>query len=92
MRLHLDSGLTGSSDAARTSQLGSPATSVSAGGASRVSGSPDSVAISGPSSALNRLTADRDSRIEQLSAAVRSGSYRIPSAALSSAIVSSAVS
>ena len=47
----------------------------------------DSVALSGPSAALSRLAADRAARVQQLSAAVRSGSYSVSSAAIGSALL-----
>jgi anti-sigma28 factor (negative regulator of flagellin synthesis) len=99
MRLHHDSASTVQVDSAQTSAVGSSGSVAGAGSGSKAgvqrgeaAGSQDSIAISGPSSALNRLTGDRATRIEQLTAAVRAGSYQIGSSALSSSIVNHAVS
>ena len=51
------------------------------------SGSGDSIEISGASSALNRLAADRAEQIQQLTSAVQSGSYQVSSSLVGSAIV-----
>lgn len=53
-------------------------------------GSGDSIGISGPSTALSRLSTERAARIQQLTAAVRSDTYRVPASALSSSIVTQA--
>ncbi len=50
----------------------------------------DSVGISGPSAALGRLAADRASRIQQLTVAVRSDTYQVPLTALSQSILAQA--
>lgn len=51
------------------------------------SGSRDSIGISGPSAALGRLSEERSSRVQQLAAAVRGGTYQVSAEALSAAIV-----
>jgi anti-sigma28 factor (negative regulator of flagellin synthesis) len=50
-------------------------------------GAGDSISLSGASNALNQSTMDRAAKIQQLTAAVQSGSYNVSSSALSSAIV-----
>ena len=89
MRLQLDSsagpgGVTGSApsgSAAHATQTGS----------STSADSQDSSSVSGPSSLLNNLSAERSARIQQLTASVQSGSYQISSAAVSRAIVGHAI-
>jgi hypothetical protein len=95
MRLQLDSALTGagvgrSGEAGQSIAVGGPG-----GDSNRIqSGSPgtDSIQISGPSSALNRLSADRAVRIQQLTSSVQSGSYQVSGALVGRAIVDHAVS
>lgn len=95
MRLQLDTALTGTGVAGpgEAGQAGSAGTarsdpSRSSGGAS----GGDSIQISGPSSALNRLSADRSARLEQLSALVQGGTYQVQSAQVSRALVEHAAS
>ena len=62
-----------------------------------LSSSPDSVgrdkvAVSGASSAWAASFSDRAARVSQLTAAVQGGTYRVPSAAISQAIVANAAS
>jgi anti-sigma28 factor (negative regulator of flagellin synthesis) len=87
MRLQLDStpagGAGGVSQATPAGGLGSNSNRVGAGS----SGSGDSIQISGASSALNRLAADRTAQIQQLTSAVQSGSYQVSSSLIGSAIV-----
>jgi hypothetical protein len=99
MRLHLNSTTPPPVDTSQSGAQGvaSGSSVVSSGAAStsraqQGSGSQDSIAISGPSSAFNRLTTDRASRLEQVAASVRSGSYQIASSTLSSAIVAHSIS
>jgi len=87
MRLQLDpstSGLADSGQVSSTAAVGSSA-------ASRASASRDqdvdSIGISGASAAVGRLAGQRAERIQQLAGAVRSGTYQVPSAAVSAAIV-----
>jgi hypothetical protein len=99
MRLHLNSTTPTPVD---TSQGGAqgvaagasvvPSGAASTSHAQQSSGSQDSIAISGPSSAFNRLTTDRASRLAQVAASVRAGSYQIASSTLSSAIVGHSIS
>ena len=56
------------------------------------SGSGDSIQISGASSALNRLAADRAAQIQQLTSAVQSGSYQVSSSLVGNAIVEHGIS
>jgi anti-sigma28 factor (negative regulator of flagellin synthesis) len=86
MRLHLDSSVTSASGTGQTNpgDLATPGSrSTGQNGSSKL----DTIQISGPSSALNRLAADRALRIQQLTASVQNGSYEIPSSAISSALV-----
>jgi anti-sigma28 factor (negative regulator of flagellin synthesis) len=87
MRLQLDStptgGLGGVGQAIPTGGPGSNASRVGPGS----SGSGDSIQISGASSALNRLAADRAEQIQQLTSAVQSGSYQVSSSLVGNAIV-----
>ena len=86
MRLQLDSSQLSNIDAR-------PADAVAETGQSarsaygRVSGAGDSISLSGASSAFSKSSAERAARIQQLTAAVQNGSYRVPAAAISSAIV-----
>jgi anti-sigma28 factor (negative regulator of flagellin synthesis) len=95
MRLQLDSALTGTG----VTRSGETVQTVPAGGSGtdsrRIGGDSagaDSIHISGPSSALNRLSADRTARIEQLTAQVQGGSYQVSGAQVSRSIVDQAVS
>jgi anti-sigma28 factor (negative regulator of flagellin synthesis) len=97
MRLHLNSTTPTPADTAQAQGVAPgasvvPSRTASTSDAQRSSGSQDSIAISGPSSAFNRLTTDRASRVEQVAALVRAGSYQISSSTLSSAIVAHAIS
>jgi anti-sigma28 factor (negative regulator of flagellin synthesis) len=99
MRLHLNPTTTTPADTAQGGTQGvargssvAPSGAASTSDAQRSSGSQDSIAISGPSSAFNRLTTDRASRVEQVAALVRAGSYQISSSTLSSAIVGHSIS
>lgn len=98
MRLHLNSTPTPVDTAQSGTQGVAPGASVVSSGAAltsdaqRSSGSQDSIAISGPSSAFNRLTTDRASRVERVAASVRAGTYQITSSTLSSAIVGYSIS
>jgi len=89
MRLQLNTSVSNASESAPAA----PANGSPSRGGTRVgdsSGSRDSISVSGASAALNALSSQRGSRIQQLSAAVQSGQYGVSSAALSSAIVSHA--
>ncbi|MDP9170629.1 MAG: flagellar biosynthesis anti-sigma factor FlgM [Acidobacteriota bacterium] len=90
MRLHLDSSINGTADP-RTAAVGGTGPAGTArtadGGGSR-----DSVSISGIATVLNQIAADRTSRIQQVSDAVRSGGYQIASAAVASSILAQASS
>jgi Anti-sigma-28 factor, FlgM len=93
MRIQLDSiqpggagGVGGIGDVGQAAPAGG-----SGPGANRVGtggpGAADSIQISGASSALNRLAADRTGQIQQLTSAVQSGSYQVSSALVGGAIV-----
>jgi anti-sigma28 factor (negative regulator of flagellin synthesis) len=95
MRLHLDSTTPPPADTVPGVAPGGsvvPSGAASTSDTQRNSRAQDSISISGPSSAFNRLTADRASRVEQVAASVRAGSYQIASSTLSSAIVAQAIS
>ena len=90
MRLQLESpNLTSTLTTAETIALNS-ARSSAGSRASAEFGDGDSIGLSGPSAALGRLTEERTVRIGQLTAAVRAGTYRVPAAAVSAAIVAQA--
>ncbi len=90
MRLQLDSALTGNGiagtgeSAPTASPPGSGSGSRSIGGASAGG---DSIQISGASSALNSLSADRAARVQQLTVQVQKGSYNVSSSKVSQSIV-----
>jgi len=101
MRLHLDTS--NATDSAGSANANSPLSAAgkansdlgtSGSGTITASGpySSDSVAVSGTSGAWSASFSDRAARIGQLTAAVQSGTYYVPSSALSQSIVSSAVS
>jgi anti-sigma28 factor (negative regulator of flagellin synthesis) len=48
----------------------------------------DSIRISGPSSALASVAADRAARVQQLTAQVQAGTYNVPSSLISQALIS----
>ena len=86
MRLQLDSSqlsTVGNQAAETVTESGQAARGASARGA----GAGDSISLSGASNALNQFSTDHAARIQQLTAAVQNGSYRVSSSALSSAIV-----
>ena len=89
MRLHLDSSVTGtgvnrSNEAAPTPPSGSGYDSRRAGG--DASGG-DSIGISGASSALASLATSRATRVQQLTAQMQAGTYNVPSALISQALI-----
>jgi hypothetical protein len=89
MRLQLDSAVTGTG--INRSNEAAPAPPSGGGydsrriGASAAGG--DSIRISGASGALASLAADRAARIQQLTAQVQAGTYHVPAALISQAIV-----
>jgi len=86
MRLHLDSAVTQTD--IRSNETPSVPASGSGYDSRRVgNSSADSIRISGPSSALASLAADRAARIQQLTAQVESGTYNVSSSLISQAIV-----
>lgn len=95
MRLQLDSVVTGTG-ITRSGETGQTAPAGGPGAESRRIGGDttgaDSIQISGLSSALNRLAADRTARIQQLTALVQDGSYQVPGSQVGRAIVDNAVS
>lgn len=101
MRLQLDAALTGSgiTGAGETGQT-VPAGSGSGSDTRRIGGDShlstewgaDSIQISGAAGALNLLSSDRASRIQQLTAQVQAGSYNVSGPKVSQAIVGHAVS
>ena len=87
MRLQLDSTQAGGpGGVGQAAPAGGPGSSSNRLGPGS-SGSGDSIQISGASSALNSLAADRAARIQQLTSAVQSGSYQVSSSFIGSAIV-----
>jgi hypothetical protein len=89
MRLQLDPAVTGTG--VNRSNETAP-TPPSGGYDSRRIGSDsagsDSIRISGPSSALASLAADRAARIQQLTVQVKAGTYNVPSSLISRALIS----
>jgi anti-sigma28 factor (negative regulator of flagellin synthesis) len=88
MRLQLDSTALGSAESRPIQQ--SSGLGQTAGRTPDGARSGDSVGISGTSAALSRLSADRAARIQQLTAAVRNDTYKVPAAALGQAILAQA--
>jgi hypothetical protein len=89
MRLQLDSSIPNSS----ISGPGEPAVTAGSRGADRnVAEARDSTSISGTSSILSSLSADRAARIQQLTSLVQSGTYDVPSASISRSIVGDSLS
>lgn len=90
MRLHLDSSVTGngvgrSNESAPAQPSGSGYDSGRIGGSSAGG---DSIRISGATSALAGLAADRTARMQQLAAQVQAGTYNVPAMRISQAMVS----
>src|SRR5580698_3026483 len=95
MRLQLDAalpgtGITGSGETGQTVPAGGTGSDSRRIGADFAGA--DSIQISGPSSALNRLSTDRAARVQQLTAQVETGAYNVPASEVSQAIVGHAVS
>ena len=86
MRLQLDSSQLSTVDT-RAAEAVAESAQASRAASSRGPGTGDSISLSGASNALNQFTTDRAARIQQLTAAVQNGSYKVSSAAVSSAIV-----
>jgi anti-sigma28 factor (negative regulator of flagellin synthesis) len=86
MRLQLDSSQLSTVDN-RPAEAVTDSGQTSRAAYARGAGSGDSISLSGASNALNQFTTDRAARIQQLTAAVQNGSYKVSSAAVSSAIV-----
>ena len=57
-----------------------------------VAGTGDGILISSDATALNQLSVNRSAKIDRVTAAVQGGSYRVSSAATSSALVEDALS
>jgi anti-sigma28 factor (negative regulator of flagellin synthesis) len=89
MRLQLDSAVTG--NGVNRSNEAAPAPPAAAGYDSRPVGGGaaggDSIRISGASGALASYATDRAARIQQLTAQVQAGTYNVPAASISQAIV-----
>jgi hypothetical protein len=95
MRLQLDpastgTGITGPGETGQAAPVGG--TNAGAGRIGGTTAGGDSIQISGPLNALNSLSADRAARIQQLTAQVQSGSYRVSGSLVGRAIVGDAVS
>lgn len=91
MRLHLDTTNAGASTGAPgAGAIGNPGGRTNDAGGAGDGASPDRVAVSGASRAWAASFSDRAARIQQLTAAVRNGTYSVSSAALSQSIVASA--
>ena len=91
MRLQLDSTSLGSTGASQISSTENAGHGLKNSTASSASASGDSISISTTSNILGRASASRAARLEQLTQAVQSGTYRVSTAAVSRAIVSNAV-
>jgi len=98
MRLQLDPALTGTGTTGPGETApagGANAAGANNAGAGRIGGTTaggDSIRISGPSNALNSLSADRAARIQQLTEQVQKGSYQVSGSLVGRAIVGDAVS
>ena len=92
MRLHLD---TPANSAAAHAGEANQTAAVTAGregaGPARGNSGGDSIQLSGPSAILNRMSVDRAQRVQQLAAAVQSGSYDVSASRISNAIVGHAL-
>jgi anti-sigma28 factor (negative regulator of flagellin synthesis) len=87
MRLQLDSSQLSNIDARPADAVADTGQSARSAYGRISGGAGDSISLSGASSAFSKSSAERAARIQQLTAAVQSGSYRVPAAAISSAIV-----
>ena len=85
MRLEVDSATIRPQDTGGVTAAGAYGSHSRAGVSN--TGSSDSAQVSGTSQLLNSLSAERSSRIQQLSAAVRSGTYNVSSAAIGKALI-----
>jgi hypothetical protein len=90
MRLQLDTSTSSLGDSSRVASPSAPSSSAASASLVREKGT-DSIGISGPSAALGRLAADRASRIQQLTATVRAGTYSVPGSAIGSAIIAQSI-
>lgn len=84
MILHLDSSVAKSGD---QNPIGAPGAASRASGRESFGSGADSIGISGASSALNRVATDRAAHIQQLTAAVQNGSYKVSGAAVAGALI-----
>lgn len=90
MRLQLDSALN-RTEIGQTGGVGASNADSRRTGSGAL-GAQDSIQISGASSALNSLNADRAARIQQLTSAVQSGTYNLSSSLIAGAMVNHATS
>lgn len=92
MRLQLDSTQLSSVENRPADAVAENGQAARAYSAKAGAGAGDSISLSGASSALSQMATERAAKIQQLTAAVRNGSYHVPSAAVSSAIVRNGLS
>jgi hypothetical protein len=90
MRLQLDTSTLTAPDSGRIASPGAPGTTGDTRAGGRQAKNIDSIGISGTSAALGQISSERAHRIQQLTTAVRAGTYSVSGAAISSTIVSQA--
>jgi anti-sigma28 factor (negative regulator of flagellin synthesis) len=86
MRLEIDSATSQTQDAGGVSSAG--AYGASSRAALADAANRDSAQVSGTSQILNNLATDRAARIQQLTLAVRNGTYNVPGALIAKSMIS----
>ena len=84
MRLQLDTLSGSTNDVTSVSTSGSGSTAERG----KFAATPDNVSVSTLTTNLNLLASDHAAKLKQIASAVADGSYRIPTSALTSAIIS----
>jgi anti-sigma28 factor (negative regulator of flagellin synthesis) len=90
MRLQLDTTTLTPADGGRVTAPSSSGAPDDVRAGERRAANTDSIGISGTSAALSQLSGERAERIQQLTSAVRAGTYGVSGAAISNAIVTQA--
>lgn len=91
MRLQLDPAVTGS-EIARSNDTAPAGSAGQGSGRTGGYGGGDTIRLSGPSSALGAMSAQRTARIQQITAQVQAGTYNVPASTVSKALVAHAAS
>jgi anti-sigma28 factor (negative regulator of flagellin synthesis) len=90
MRLQLDTSTLTPADSGRVASPASSGAPSDVRAGERRTANTDSIGISGTSAALSQISGERAERIQQLTSAVRAGTYRVSGTAIGNAVVAQA--